>query len=238
MRVRRLLGFEFSFSRRFLGKQSGYSSPSDFLGKGTSCEVGRAVHAENAIQGGPRRRGAGVPTRCNTSIGEFILPDRGPKTQHASVRLRNLRDMATIAAALDHLACRRAANAADVLAQRLIALEMSSVDRIWDRAQHVELVEQDSAQLADRELHLLANREMKARKEQESLTPRTASYSSRGDSSWSGKGSWSRREEIEKSKGYKAKGGGKDKGKHKRARMERGARPLQWLRARENEGIV
>ena len=41
-----------------------------------------------------------------------------------------------------------------------------------------------------------------------------------------------------KVEGLQSEGGGKDKGKHKRARMERGARPLQWLRARENEGIV
>ena len=48
--------------------------------------------------------------------------------------MRNNREIATLAVALDHLALGRTAFAADVLTMRLKSVEMASRDGHWDRA--------------------------------------------------------------------------------------------------------
>ena len=91
--------------------------------------------------------------------------------------LRNLREMHTICAALDHMALGRTKHAADVLAQRLKALEVAASEGCWDRAQFLELIPNESVTLTDKdEQHMMAREsDLRAR-----LTRNSASY----DNGW------------------------------------------------------
>eukprot|EP00438_Fugacium_kawagutii_P020464 Skav206769 [mRNA] locus=scaffold167:516646:518277:+ [translate_table: standard] len=73
--------------------------------------------------------------------------------------LRASRELRTIAKALDLVAQGEAARAADVLAQRYKALEMSLSDQNWSRAQHVELIPPDGAVLTEHDELVMATKE-------------------------------------------------------------------------------
>ena len=90
----------------------------------------------------------------------FFLRVQEPKA--AQIGPRNLCELRMLATALDHLAQGRSAEAADVLAQRVVALEMSVQDGNWNRAIFLELTQEDRT-LAGPELQMLANKEAEGR---------------------------------------------------------------------------
>ena len=107
-----------------------------------------------------------------------------------------------LAAALDHLAQGRTAQAADVLAQRIVAMEVSVQDGNWNRASFLELTQEDRT-LAGPELQMLANKEAEGR-QRWSRPPPPAPVNNGG---WPGyQPPW---------KGYKGDGKGKKKGDNK-----------------------
>ena len=115
---------------------------------------------------------------------------------------RTLSEMRMLAAALDYMAQGQGGLAADVLAQRMIALEMTVQDGNWNRAVFVELTQEDRT-LAGPELQMLANKEVEGRMR---LTrPLNPGYPNEGG--WPQyPGNW---------KGYKGDGKGKKKGGEK-----------------------
>ena len=79
------------------------------------------------------------------------------RVTHSHSGLRSMREMATLCSLLDHLAKGRFMEAADVVGQRLKAVEAALVEGNWDRAQFLELVQQDGPLLAERgEQHMTA----------------------------------------------------------------------------------
>ena len=133
----------------------------------------------------------------------YFLRVLEPKAAQAGVRKQ--REMRMLTTALDHLAQGRSAEAADVLAQRLIAVEVSVQDGGWNRANFLELTQEDDT-LAGPELQMLANKEVEGRLRLARPPYPAPSYERRGDS-------WQRYQEAWK--GYKGEGKGKDKNKDK-----------------------
>ena len=82
------------------------------------------------------------------------------------MNLRALREMKTLTAVLDYLAQAKVGQAADVVSQRLKAIEKSLSDAgSWERAQFLELIEPgQSTMLTDGE-ERQANKDFKAAKE-------------------------------------------------------------------------
>ena len=120
------------------------------------------------------------------------------RVTHPNGGIRNHREMLTICTVLDHIAKGRHMQAADVLGQRLKAVEAAIVDGSWDRAQYLELVDPEGPLLAGRAEQHMSQREYDFQMR----------LSTRGGWSSSGQGSWS-------SGGGGSKGSGKDKGKGK-----------------------
>ena len=73
--------------------------------------------------------------------------------------VRLLREMRTLAVALDQIAAGKAHSAADTIAQRLKALELSQSDASWSRAQFIELLEPEGPSLLERSEAVLASKE-------------------------------------------------------------------------------
>ncbi|CAK0803465.1 unnamed protein product [Prorocentrum cordatum] len=82
------------------------------------------------------------------------------RVAHASGGLRSLREMATLCHILDHVAKKRYKAAADVAGQRLNAVETAIVDGSWDRAQFLELVEQEDPLLAEQSERHMSSQEL------------------------------------------------------------------------------
>ena len=73
--------------------------------------------------------------------------------------VRLLREMRTLAVALDQIAAGKAHSAADTIARRLKALELSQSDASWSRAQFIELLEPEGPSLLERSEAVLASKE-------------------------------------------------------------------------------
>ena len=123
---------------------------------------------------------------------------------------RNLREMYTVATALDHLALGRHRQAADLLTQRLKALELASSSGNWERAQFLELLEQDTAPLVDNAEAMMVCKEADfLRKLNKSANSFNNDWS-KPNAGWKPNAEWS----TSKGKGKgKSKGKGKGKGK-------------------------
>ena len=80
-------------------------------------------------------------------------------THKDKLGVRLLREMRTVAMALDYVATGRQEAAADLLAQRMKALELQLVDGGWQRAQYLELIQPEGASLAEQEEQRMAARE-------------------------------------------------------------------------------
>ena len=127
--------------------------------------------------------------------------------------MRNLREMHTLAVILDHLALGRSGAAADVISQRMKALELASSSGNWDRAQFLELVEAETASLVDKQEEMIAVRETElhhrlngphgGRSYDHYWTPH--------DSGKGGNKDWGKNQYHGKSQSGKSKGKGKDK---------------------------
>ena len=73
--------------------------------------------------------------------------------------IRNGREAKTLCRALDLLAKKETGAAADLLCQRLKALEKSLVGNDWSRAQYLELLSPEGMTLVDRDEELMVQRE-------------------------------------------------------------------------------
>lgn len=143
------------------------------------------------------------------------------RTTYPAMGVRSARELATLATVLDHLAEGDCGAAADVVAQRLKAVEKSIVDGSWEGARQLELIEADDATLlGQREERLIRHEVLQHRRMQE-VRPgkgKGDGYRPGGYDYWQGR---------EKGKGnpFKGKKGKKSdgKGKAKGAQEER-----QW----------
>ncbi|CAE7038055.1 unnamed protein product [Symbiodinium sp. CCMP2592] len=104
----------------------------------------------------------GGPTLIKTAYNKtppvatnWVLTVLGPK----QFPMRLLREMKTLATVLDQIAAGRSHAAADVVAQRLKALELSQSDGSWNRAQFLELLEAEGPSLLEREEAVMASKE-------------------------------------------------------------------------------
>ena len=80
------------------------------------------------------------------------------KLEHSTTR-RNLSEMRSTAAALDHLALGRSKQAADLLMQRMKALELASSSGSWEKATFLELLETEEATLINKDEALMVAKE-------------------------------------------------------------------------------
>ena len=107
----------------------------------------------------------GTPVVANS----YLMMVLQPKYQ-ATMGMRNLRELKTMATTLDHLARGESGKAADLLAQRIKAIEKSMVDGDqWTRAQFCELIEAESATLLNKEEDFMMDREFELSKRLEPL---------------------------------------------------------------------
>ena len=111
--------------------------------------------------------------------------------------------MRTVALVIDLLAKQRHAEAADVLAQRLKALERSVVDGAWVQSQFLELIPPEGATLLDKDEDLMLAKEARAEAEL------------RTGSSWWGAQQWHQPGKGGAPKGDRKGKGKKGKGKEK-----------------------
>ena len=77
----------------------------------------------------------------------------------AQLNLRTQREMKTICTALDMLAQKQPAHAADLLGQRMKALEKATLDGHWGSAQFLELLSPEQSGLLERDEHLFTAKE-------------------------------------------------------------------------------
>ena len=135
----------------------------------------------------------------------YFLRVLEPKAAVAGVR--NQREMRMLTTALDHLAQGRSAEAADVLAQRLVAVEVSVQDGGWNRAHFLELTQEDGT-LAGPEMQMLANKEVEGRMRLNRPQPAAPYY----------EGGWQRHQEPWKGNKGEGKGGKKGDNKGKKGK--------------------
>ena len=134
------------------------------------------------------------------------------KPSGSQTSIRNIREMHTLAVVLDHLALGRTRAAADVCAQRLKALEMAALTGSWERAQYIELVEQEGATLVDKEEEFIATKEVELHRRLHGHggSPNSASAWRQDDAKGKGKdkGKYQQVHAKGKGKGKKDKGAG------------------------------
>jgi hypothetical protein len=113
---------------------------------------------EDAVQGEGRKWGRrDAPPSAESFYLRHLKPDC---PNHA---VRNLREMKTLCTVLDHIALGRSGAAADVLTQRLKAVEMATREGNWNRSGFLELVEEDNASLVSTDEQMLVRKEVEAR---------------------------------------------------------------------------
>ena len=76
----------------------------------------------------------------------ILLPTLGPK-----VGVRSTRELKTLGSILDHLAGGSPSKAADVVCQRIKALERATQEGHWGAAQYLELLAPEGTLLLDRD---------------------------------------------------------------------------------------
>ena len=94
-------------------------------------------------------------TKTPVSAVQYFLTILQPQLA-SKMNLRTQRELRTLAVVLDHLARSSPARAADVVAQRVKALERATSEGNWSAAQYLELIPSEHAGLLDRdeELHI------------------------------------------------------------------------------------
>ena len=108
--------------------------------------------------------------------------------------IRLLRELRTVAAALDNIACGQGEAAADILGQRMKAFELQMSDNGWQRAQYLELIAPEGAGLAEQDEQGMAAREqaLEAKMMQQVNRPKpiwnTSEGKGKGDGQYKGKG--------------------------------------------------
>ena len=110
-----------------------------------------------AKEGAPinqERPGNMTPATATAYLLTILIP-----THRKKLGVRLLREMRTIAGAVDEIARGKPEAAGDILSQRLKALELQLVDNSWQRAQFLELIPQEGAGLSERSEQAMAARE-------------------------------------------------------------------------------
>lgn len=110
-----------------------------------------------AKEGAPinqERPGNMTPATATAYLLTILIP-----THRERLGVRLLREMRTIAGAVDEIARGHPEAAGDILSQRLKALELQLVDNSWQRAQFLELIPQEGAGLSERSEQAMASRE-------------------------------------------------------------------------------
>eukprot|EP00438_Fugacium_kawagutii_P005826 Skav231210 [mRNA] locus=scaffold2958:85828:91822:- [translate_table: standard] len=85
----------------------------------------------------------------------ILLPNLGQKAG-----LRTMRELKTLGGILDHLAEGAPARAADMVAQRIKALERATLEGHWAAAQHLELLPPEGTMLLDRDEEIFLAKEL------------------------------------------------------------------------------
>ena len=107
-------------------------------------------------EGGPRRDSAtSTPAVAVNWVLTVLLP-----LNKQALSIRQIREIRTLAQALDLIASGNSQSAADIIAQRLKALELSISDAGWSRAQFVELLEPEGPTLLDRDEMAMTSKEL------------------------------------------------------------------------------
>ena len=156
-----------------------------------ACKEGGAVHDQ-----------VRTPVAAMRYYLAIVLPLHGP-----TMGIRNQRELKTLCQVLDCLAAKKPAQAADLVAQRIKALEVGLTDGNWRRSQHLELIEGDGAPLVDKDEEYLMAKE-------EELTMRLQNHWYSGPYKGAGaKGGketkgWGKGKKGPKGKGKKGKGRG------------------------------
>ena len=122
-------------------------------------------------------------------------------TYKEKLGVKLMRELRTLATAMDQIAQGCPEKAADVIGQRMKALELALADQGWVRAQYLELIPQEGAGLADPEEQRMASKEQAIEAKMRSYLPNP---------------SWKREETPQgdpKGKGKKGKGKYDDKKK-------------------------
>ena len=113
-------------------------------------------------------------------------------TYKEKLGVRLLRELRTVTAALDNIAAGQGAVAADILSQRLKALELQLNDNGWHRAQYLELIAPEGAGLAEQDEQRMAAREQaleaKMQLQSRPRTPWTAEGKGKGEGVGKGRG--------------------------------------------------
>ena len=126
---------------------------------------------------------------------------------HRDMGQRNSREARTLCRALDLLAKKETGAAADLLCQRLKALEKSLADQgMWTRAQFLELLPPEGMTLVDRDEDLMVQRENELQ----------VKIKGKGTAYGKDQGSWKDQDSWEGWKADKGKGEDKDKGENKK----------------------
>eukprot|EP00971_Amphidinium_carterae_P334072 6469154-Amphidinium_carterae.2 len=108
-----------------------------------------------------REEGAKITGR-NRHVAQAYLQGVLMPTHREVLTTRNLREMRTLCQALDLMSDRRYGEAADLLAQRLKAVEKATIDGHWNGAQLLELVEPEGTTLLEKDESLALSREVAA----------------------------------------------------------------------------
>ena len=110
--------------------------------------------AQGAVGANPADRGELTPPAAVHYFHTMIVPQLGQR-----LGMRAHREMRTLCTALDMLARKLPAHAADLLGQRLKAIEKSCHDGHWQAAQFLELLGPDAGGLLERDEEVFMNRE-------------------------------------------------------------------------------
>ena len=114
--------------------------------------------AQGAVGANQGKTGLTPPTAVH-----YLLTVMVPKLGN-QLNMRSLRELRTLCTAIDHLTMHRPAQAADLLTQRVKALEKATADGDWGLAQFLELLSPETSGLLDRQKEM-KRRSRKRRKE-------------------------------------------------------------------------
>ena len=105
--------------------------------------------------GGPNQKGSELtPPVAMNHLLTVLIPSLGERAG-----MRTVRELKTLGVILDHLAVKQFAKAADVVSQRIKALERATHEKHWGAAQFLELLPPEGTMLLDRDEEMYLARE-------------------------------------------------------------------------------
>ena len=106
------------------------------------------------VEGPDRQRGSRTPAVALNHILTILLPNLGVKAG-----VRSTRELKTLGTILDHLAMGSPSKAADVVTQRIKAVERASHESHWGSAQFLELLAPENSMLLDKDEEIYVSKE-------------------------------------------------------------------------------